>query len=251
MFFRRKKKRKQGSAEYRRHYRRRPGKKHQLAVRLCVEGGTPVPSELIDVSAGGAGLGIPAERDPGLEEEQIVVLTFSSLGHGRTITAAAAVSTVAVHEGSTRYGLAFQDQSALFSQLDAHFLKYFNRRRAVRVQPALDTTLTGVLTFGPGSMDVRIHDLSVDGFGVLLDAENAQLLSGVGELQASFEIPGSTREISWGAHGVHLTQLSQGVLFGAAFAAGQALAPPAERDALLEYTRAREADMARWDTAYD
>lgn len=250
MFFRRKKKKDEGPrSELRRHYRRAPGKKHALGVKLVRAEG-PVAGELIDLSAGGAGVLFPWDRDPVMEPGEEVELSFTSLVHGGEVKVAAVVASARDEEepAGRRYGFEFTDHERLFAQLDAYYFKFFNRRRAMRVRPALDKKLRAELSFGPGSMDVAIHDVSPDGFGVLMKPEDAQLLDGVNDMTCTFTLPGAKEATTWQARTVHLTSLAQGTALGAVFLIAEADAVGPERQALADYCAARAAEIALWDT---
>lgn len=243
MIFRKKKNDDPG--ELRQHYRRKPNKKHALAVKLRFEKGPPVAGELLDVSAGGAAVGFSKESAPELDPGDPAQLSFTSLVHGGEVLAKAVVASSARHQFGRRYGFAFTDPEGLFAQLDAYYLKFFNRRRAVRVRPDLNVALKAELAFGSSSMDVKINDISYDGFGVMLVPEKAGQLVEIKEVVVSLIVPKSKVPIRWPARTAHLTMLRHGgVLYGAAFQP----ANQKELDALQVYVEAREADMARWDT---
>ena len=62
-------------SDQREHYRRAPGKKAALGVRLALPTGEVVPGELIDVSAGGAAIRFEADLTSILELETLYELT--------------------------------------------------------------------------------------------------------------------------------------------------------------------------------
>jgi PilZ domain len=257
MFFRKKKDQDLvRRAELRQHYRRSPGKKHALGVKVLRDGLPPVAGDLADLSAGGAGVSFSLERDPELEPSQVVRLSFTSLVHGGEVVGEAKIcssyETTDEHGGAVtrRYGLEFCDREMLFAQLDAYYFKFFNRRRAMRVRPALDTNLLATLAFGPGRMQVQINDISADGFGVLATPEKASMLEEVEDLTCTFNLPKSDEPFCWQAQALHLSSLAHGVLFGAVFLIPDEPEANAQRQLLADYCGDRMADMARWDTAY-
>ena len=249
MLFRRKKEGEGSRAELRRHYRHAPGKKHALSVKLA-RPEDPVAGDLIDLSAGGAGVLFPWDRDPGMVPGDEVVLSFTSLVHGGEVETTARVARARDEQepAGRRYGFEFTDHERLFAQLDAYYFKFFNRRRAMRVRPGLDRELCAELSFGPESVKVALHDVSPDGFGVLMKAEEAQLLDGVASMTCTFTLPGSDDPITWQARAVHRTALAQGRSLGAVFLLSEADAVGPQRVALADYCAARAAELAQWST---
>ncbi len=248
MFFR-KKKEKQNPTEQRRFYRRKQGKKHTLSVKLEVKDGAPVPGELIDVSAGGVAMTFADDIDPNLDTGETLTLAFSAMVHGGRVMAHAKVLNISRGESAPIYHLEFTDAHELFAQLDAFYLKFFNRRRLHRVRPALDTRLAGDLHFGMGTMAIKINDISLDGFGVRLSAANGSMLTDVKELDVAFKLPGTPTPIRWKARRMHITTLVHGVGFGTHFIPEQTPELSAQRQQLQNFTETRLADMLRWDQA--
>lgn len=249
MFFKRKKKQAgEDRSDLRRHYRRAPGKKHALSAKLRCENQDPVAGELIDLSAGGAGVLFTGDRDPDLDPKQPVQLSFTSLVHGGEVVVDALVTSGRdAEEGGRRYGFQFEDAEGLFRQLDTYYFKFFNRRRAMRVRPELGKKLRATLAFGPGAMDVSLTNFSADGFGIAMTPEKAGMLEGVEEVTCTFKLPKLEEPICWPARAVHLTPLASGVLFGAVFLISDEEAMGPNRQALVDYCAGRAAEMALWD----
>lgn len=251
MLFRRKKKEKEvaGSArgaEARRYYRRAPGKKHALSVKVRTSADRSVSGELVDLSAGGAAVLCPAGDIPGLGPGAPVSLRFSSLIHGKDVETAAQVAR-APQQADAPWGFEFTDVPGLFQQLDTYFLKFFNRRRAIRVQPALDTKIVVRLQAPSGPLEGRLVNVSVDGLGVGVDPALAESLGAVEALDVEFTIPRVKVRIPWQAHRSHVSASSRGTVFGARFDPRPAEGLEDERSVLAEYVDARAAEMARWD----
>lgn len=251
MFFWRKKKKDGPRAEHRRHYRRAPGKKHALAVKALVADQS-FKGEIVDLSAGGAGIQFPTDKAPEVDSGGEVRLSFTSLVHGGEVSALARVASVREEEeGSTirRFGFEFSDHEALFAQLDTYYFKFFNRRRAMRVRPALDKKLTATLNFGPGNMEVSIFDISPDGFGMVMAPEKASLLDEVEDLGCTFTLPGAPEPQAWQARAVHISELQHGVHFGAVFLLNPEDEEAAvQRQQMVNFCAERAAEIALWDT---
>lgn len=248
MLWKRKKK-EESYEEYRRFYRRAPGKKHALGVKLRRQAGGTVAGDLLDVSAGGAA--VLFREDPRVPDQTPIVLAFNSLARSGEIVADARVASRASMDGGVRYGFEFTDLEALFAQIDLYYVKFFNRRRAVRVRPALDTKVTAQVMTMIGTLEGPLTDVSVDGFGVLFDVERAKALNGVTTFELQFVLPRAKEAIRWSARAIHLTAVPRGIVFGGAFQPQPTADLERQRGALAQYCASREEEMARWDTAFD
>lgn len=247
MFFRKKKK--EDPAEQRRFYRRMQGKKHALSILLQTTDGVPVAGDLLDISAGGVAVTFAKDLDPNLDTGESLTLTFGAMVHGGRVVAKAKVLSISANKNGTVYHLEFSDAHELFAQLDAFYLKFFNRRRLHRVRPALDTRLAGELHFGMGKMAIKINDISLDGFGVRLSEANGSMLTDVDSMEVVFKLHGAPSPIQWNARTVHLTTLVHGVGYGAVFTPVESQVLAEQRRELQTYTENRLADMLRWDKA--
>lgn len=250
MIFRRKNKKSDApQAERRQQYRRTGVKSQALSVGLRRPQGPPIPGQLIDVSAGGAAVAFPGEN-PALQEGKSVGLVFNSLLHGGQVVVDAQLVTVSQSGPSQRYSFQFHDPGSLFRQLDDYFFKYFNRRRVIRVRPALDSGISVKVFFGMGAMTVQLSDVTLDGIGLLMSAADGSMFTDVTDLRAEFTLPKSSVSIAWMAKTVHVTGVKRGVLLGGAFKLQPSPELEVQRQTLAKYSEARVADMARWDTAY-
>lgn len=237
--------------ELRRFYRRAPGKKHALSVQIRREQTTSLNGELADVSAGGAGVSFAAAHDPELSPGAGTVLVFSSLGRsGQVFAMSRVVSATPVADG-TRYGFEFVDLPGLFQQLDEYYVRFFNRRRLVRVRPGLDQKIEVRLSTQAGSSLGRLQDFSTDGVGIALDTEQASTLPDADALEVQFVIPKSRVEIRWAARAVHLTNAKAGAVLGGEFAPEPCAELESQRKALADYAEVRAAEMARWDSGHN
>ena len=251
MFFRRKKKRDAGAdqkgAEQRQTYRRSPGKNHALGVVMHSAGADPFLGELVDVSAGGAGIRFSGDHDPRLLEGDTAVLAFSSLVHSGEVRVDVKVVRVqGEEEDQFHYGFEFMSSEQLFGQLDSFYFNYFNRRRNLRVRPALDRKLPLQIYWEGGNTDVLANDLSIAGLGFVLSPLKAERVPEVKLLVLEFKIPKTETVIESLARIRHRTKLSSGLLLGVELV-------PEDRELfertlpdLDEYCKRRERAMARW-----
>ena len=246
MFFRKKKK-KEDPVEHRRFYRRPQGRKHALSLKLQTSDGVLVAGELLDIGAGGVSMTFDKSLDPNLDTGETIILTFGAMVHGGRVVTKAKVLFISGGKSGPVYHLEFTDTPELFAQLDAFYLKFFNRRRLHRVRPALDTRFAGELQFGMGKMAIKISDISLDGFGMRLSEANGSMLTDVETLEVVFKLPGDPRTIQWNARTVHLTSLVHSVGYGAAFTPAESPDLAEQRQELQAFTEDRLADMLRWD----
>lgn len=257
MFFRRKKKTNEAEGgpseqeELRQRYRRAPGKNHALGILLKLPGGSAVSGDLVDVSAGGAAVRFASERDPDLRVGQSVQLAFNSLLHGGEILVQVRVASVRGEDDWRRYGFEFLQVEDLFRQLDSYYFNFFNRRRRIRVRPALDARLPLTIEWGGEELTQQVSDLSALGLGFNTNKASAARLEGVTEVQVHFPIPKTEHVIRTPAGVRHVTKLSRGILFGLEFLEDGESALAGQQAILRKYVKARERDMARWDSAYE
>lgn len=249
-FFRRKKKQEQ--EEHRRYYRRAPGRKHALGVKVNRLDGLVFSGEVQDLSAGGVAITFTS-NDPELDAGDILNLTFNSLHHGGQVVAEARVCSRVEADGAgrVRYGFEFCDAQSLFEGLDPWFHKFFNRRREIRVRPALDTKLEVTLTRDDRQHTLAVHDVSVDGVGVTVGPELSVWMSETQSFDAALELPKGAGVFSALVHRVHMTEIRNAHRCGLEFDKAEVRELQPEAQALLDYCKAREKDMARWDSAYE
>lgn len=255
MFFKRKKKESAAddgptsgsdASRRRRFYRRSPGRKHALGVRIERQGRVLGSGEVGDLSIGGVRLSFPrGGYPPELRAGEEVDLAFDSLAHpGKVLARARYMRSTPQKDGSVQQAFAFTDLEALYPQLDAFFWNFFNRRRVVRVRPALDRRLPLVLLSGTTTVEVAINDLSSRGLGFVLDPARAEPLLASGSYEISFPVPGSEERFSARSERRHATPHGKNVLLGLEF---EEAAAAKTSPALARYLADREAEMARWE----
>jgi c-di-GMP-binding flagellar brake protein YcgR len=219
MFFRRKKKTggesEEKGAEQRQTYRRSPGKNHALGVVMDSGGAYPFTGELIDLSAGGAGVHFGNERDPRLLEGDTAVLKFSSLVHaGEVRVDVKVVRAQGDDEEGYHYGFEFISSEQLFEQLDSFYFNYFNRRRNQRVRPALDRKFPMKVYWEGGNTDALANDLSIAGMSFVLSPIKAERVPVVEYFVLEFKVPKTSTVIETLARVRHRTKLEDGLLTG-------------------------------------
>src|SRR5262245_34931897 len=124
-----------------------PGRRAQYRVELDERSGAQVSIELpdgevidgqlLDISAGGAGVRFAGERVPSLAVGQDVDLLFAGRPFNAPLTIAARVQhRTEERSGARRYGFRFLQPQQLDTGMSPEMRTYFNRRQALRVKPA-------------------------------------------------------------------------------------------------------------------
>lgn len=240
-------------ADQREHYRRAPGKKAALGVRLILPTAEVVQGELIDVSAGGAAIRFEAELASILQIDATYELRFTSLTKGSIRVHAVARSGPRENDPN-RFGFQFVDQAELFRQLDDSFYKYFNRRRWSRAQPALDRRVKAEVAFGESVIDLEVHDVSREGVSFMMPEDVAQMIDADTSLEVTISVPRTDAAVTFYGLVRHKSQTTQGLRVGCAL-------EPAENDAtrkrlkkdlaaLEDYIAKRTEEMERYNSAF-
>ena len=233
-----------------------------LGAKLLPPNSEWLVAQVVDASAGGAGLSFPIDRDPDLQTDDPVMLSFHSLREASEVLAQAIVRTRAEEGDTVRYGFQFADPSQLFKGLDPFYLKFFNRRRHLRVRPQLGRNMNVDVRTEEGGWRLRLHDVSQAGTSILVSSEELRWVQGNERFDVEFRVPGS--EIGFQSFGrrVHFTNVGGSLRCGLEFelprsAEGVAPLPVAQQlmslpgsAELKAWIQSRESEMARWDTAY-
>ena len=127
---------------------------------------------------------------------------------------------------------------------------FFNRRRRIRVRPALDTRLPLSMGWGAEVLESPANDLTAHGVGFVTNRAKAGQFQGVDVVELSFSIPKSSEAIATRAKVIHVSELAKGLLVGLEFDPVDPDAFEPARLTLDAYVLAREKDMARWDSAF-
>lgn len=239
-----------------------------LGARILCAGGEWAVATVVDASAGGAGLSFVPARDPKLNSGDEVTLAFSSVRVAEEILVQALVCMYTEADDHVRYGFQFTDTSKLFDGLDPSYLKFFNRRRLVRVKPQLGRNVDVDLRAEDGGWRLRMKDISQAGISVTVTAEELSWVQANKRFDVELKLPGTGQFFRCFGKRVYLDHVGTGVRCGLEFelpeaAASKAPAPrePASRLARLlaldgglelkSWIEAREEEMTRWDSAYD
>jgi hypothetical protein len=243
----------QPATDIRKYYRKVPGKKHALTayVQMPVSGEV-VHAEVLDVSAGGASLQLETAQVGELSLGVTANLSFSSLRmRGELPLQAHVVSVMESKDGRSRFGFAITDPDELFTRIEPYYLRFFNRRRLLRVLPELGRSMKAdVRTPDGGGFRLDIQDITEEGIGfVLRDDEVAWMTTGE-VFDVEFKIPGANVVWNGTADRIHVSELKDSIRGGLVFREPDSKTGEAQ-GALEVWLSTRRVAMAKWDMAYE
>jgi c-di-GMP-binding flagellar brake protein YcgR len=249
MFFQKKKPKSapKEKADGRAHYRKRAMKAQRLEATLRVEKWDPLPVELVDLTIRGAGVRVPFASDRNLKIGDVIEIAIGSMMRTEVVTPAKVVNVRPAGESHVRYGLEFVNLGNLYSQLDSFYCRHFNRRRAMRVIPALGRKLPATLIWHGGELRTSVYDLSERGIGLALTRDSAVRVAEFQRFEVRFKLPGTDLELHLAIHAKQRTQLNQHALLGAEFVFEGPRGVKAHVPALREFVERRAAEMAQWE----
>ncbi|MCA9001068.1 MAG: PilZ domain-containing protein [Planctomycetes bacterium] len=251
-FFGRKKKSK-STADVRKYYRKTPGKKHALTALVQMpQSGEVVNAVVLDGSSGGASLQMDTAQSKELTVGVTANMSFSSLRmRGELPVQAHVVSVMESKDGRSRFGFAITDPEELFTRIEPYYLRYFNRRRLLRVLPELGRTMKAdVRTPDGGGFRLDIQDITEDGIGLVLRADEIEWMASGDVFDVEFKIPGANVVWTGTADRIHVSPLKDSTRGGLAFREPDAKMGAAQ-GALEVWLNTRRVAMAKWDSAYE
>ena len=156
----------------------------------------PLPTRLIDVSAGGAALEVEHDGAEVRTNQETVLRFFVGSGdacfdmHG-------IIRNVRSSEGRSTLGIEFTDPSLLQLHLPPSLFKLFNRRRSFRVNPAPDEPITVSLRRSSDNLRLKLGmaDISAEGVGATGANPSCGLLVVEDRVEIRFSLPGASREV--------------------------------------------------------
>lgn len=245
--------RKAAPADQREQYRRAPGKKAALGVRVLLPTGESVSGELVDLSAGGAAVRFDEDLSAVLFPTETYELRIVSLSKGN-LKVRARVRSGPREGAANRFGFQFEDPGELFRQLDDSLYKYFNRRHWIRAQPALDGRVTAEVVLGESMARLDVYDIAQDGVSFSAPPEVATLFQPDASLEVTFAVPRTEATVAFSGLVRHCTATPRGLRIGCSLgpARGKRARQPSKRDlqALEEFIAGRVREMERYNKAY-
>lgn len=234
-----------------------------LGARILRPDGEWAVAMLVDASAGGAGLSFVPTSDPKLESGDEVTLAFNSVRVADDVLVQAVVRMCTEADDHMRYGFQFSDPSKLFEGLDPFYLKFFNRRRFVRVKPQLGRNVEVDLRTDDGAWRLRMHDISQAGISVTVTAEELSWMQANKRFDVELKLPGTGQFFHCFGERVYINHAGARIRYGLEFELPEAptsTGPSSRIGRLLalngglelkSWIEAREDEMTRWDSAYD
>lgn len=234
--------------ERRRQYRIPQSKKHPLSATLKL--GTDVfQADFIDVSVHGVGMRVASGRAEKMAVGDVIEITIMSLTHGKVTTPGKLIHREA--DGShARLGFEFVNIGDLYAQLDAFYSRIFNRRRAVRVRPALDRKLTVALRWASREIKANVTNMSETGLGIALPTETAVQLEGVDNVEIAFKLPGAAEPLVGRAFVRNKNAVSGQVVYGLMFDFDRASTLATRRAEIGVYVEKRAEEISKWEASW-
>jgi c-di-GMP-binding flagellar brake protein YcgR len=188
------------------------------AESLVIEVNSPtfdtLHGELIDLSIRGAAVVVPVEFDPPIAIDEVVELTIAHPIDGWSVQTPVCLRRAHTDGSKVHYGFEFINEGNLYAQLENAMARYFNRRRAARIEVELDQQPVVRLMWGRTNALGKINDVSRDGIGVTLDLVHAQKLYEDDHVQVRFKLPEVKKPVECGARVARMHRLGDRVFVG-------------------------------------
>jgi hypothetical protein len=162
-----------------------------VRVEVRYSDGTSMSGVCEDMAWSGAGVRFAAHSDPRLLPNETGVLVFRAHRlpdvplHVRTVSASA------LEDGNTRYGFEFVREDELQARITAGWLRWFNRRRHLRVAPGGTAGARAVVGWAGGESWAWLREASFSGVSVELPLDAARLAARARQVEVGFTLPGT------------------------------------------------------------
>lgn len=233
----------------RHHYRSAPPESLGIKVSVFKPSVGPFQGEVVDLTAGGVAVRFTVQKHPSLAIDNVVEVTVSSTKwDGEIVTPARVAYFRRDGEAKIRYGFEFINRGDLYRQLDAFYVRVFNRRKALRVLPDLDRKVPATISFGGVDYKATLHDISVRGAGLILSHDCAEKLPPVDAFEIGFQLPGTKKSLSGRAFLRNRMQLPSTVLVGLEFDLDGNFGRCLQQ--LEKFVDQRVEETAKWEAAW-
>ena len=167
-----------------------------LRAKLEVLGVASAEGQVVDLSAGGAGVLLPKAKAASMRVGLGACLLFETLVLLKPIRLSARIAcTVEEADGRVRVGLEFTRPGELDRQVPFVLRKEFNRRADPRARPEDPIDVLVASPDGSEKARARMVDVSTGGLGVSLSAGDAGKFATAEKLSLAFHLPGSSTEL--------------------------------------------------------
>jgi c-di-GMP-binding flagellar brake protein YcgR len=209
-----------------------------------------VQGHLIDLSARGVGVAMSFASDPNLAPGDVVDVAISAMMRVAVETPARVANIGQARVGHVRYGLEFLNVGNLYSQLDAFYGRFFNRRRNARVRTAFDEVVRVEMSWAGGEHTARVYDVSERGMGLAVPADLSVSIDDGELISLRFRLRGSATSLEGLARVRSDVTLERRRVIGLEFDLEHPGGLSRHGAALREYVSTRAAQMEAWEQAW-
>jgi c-di-GMP-binding flagellar brake protein YcgR len=209
-----------GTGERRRHYRMRVPPAWGLEVRVTLTSGEVFPAELLDLSAGGAGIRLLRTLAPPLRAGDEVALELRAVGSPRTFRVQAVAQRGSLLPQGYVYGLRFVEPLELGAGAPQKLREALNRRRLARVRlTPTGSVQVAVAPLRQPRQAVVVSALDLSGGGLAFTAApQAHLLLGSHyDFALELSLPDLREKLRVVAHVRYRVRVPQGWRYGVEF----------------------------------
>jgi len=154
-----------------------------------------LPGSLININLDGAAISFPAESCPDFDPGERVKLQMVTVESQKEMVIDATLRNLRTAEDRKLCRFQFIASNRLAKELNPSLLKYFNRRRALRVKPDMAAPIAVDLECGSGFSQGWIVDISTTGLGLGMKPEVAKMMDRPKRVPVSFQLPGSEKPL--------------------------------------------------------
>jgi c-di-GMP-binding flagellar brake protein YcgR len=237
------------SADRRLNYRVSPNIERAVFTDLVLEDGEVVRVSMIDVSAGGAGLGMVAEGAPEIRAGSRITVRFSSKRLLDPLEIASQIRHVKIDEGLLLIGIAFDDWGDTRMNLAPQLRSLFNEREAVRVEPRVDQEVAVMVQINGSHSSVEglLRDISILGLGMWVPADDDVSLAHGEQVHLEFNLPPSNKKLHLEASVCHHQLVGERARVGLQIVTEQVGRWNGVYREITQYVMTRQLETARVD----
>ena len=150
---------------------------------------------LININLNGAAISFPADQCPDFKPGERVKLRVITVETQKKIVIDATLRDLRTVEDRKLCRFQFPTSNRLAKEMDPSLLRYFNRRRAVRVKPDMTSPIVVDLECERGFSEGWIVDISTTGLGLGLRPDMAKRMGRPKHVTVSFQLPGNEKPL--------------------------------------------------------
>ena len=235
----------------RQHYRVATSTDHEVSVQLVLPDGTGQVVALIDISAGGVALALPAEEGRDIKINAAVIVAFESDRNIKPLEIASHIQHIKMSDDglSIIYGVSFDPWDEGRLRLTPKLLSLFNEREAVRVDPRDDEEIDVQLIFSGRGRVVEgvLRDISVSGMGVWLEVDDEPSLRSAPMVKIEMNWPSGADPLHLEVEVRHIASIGTRSRVGMRFFGEDCAQNAARQKSITNYVMTRQIENARID----